>query len=248
MPDRPAGRRRLVHRACFVRSASATAAGYLRLMARTSRWDCDFHPETVALCRERRGSIVVFWHQRLLLVPHAWARLKAAAGAEGLEAAAIVSRHGDGELIARTLELLGIATIRGSTRKGGAAAAREARRLLDRGGCVGVVTDGPRGPHGHVHGGAAFLAKITGRPMYPLTFAVDRGVQARSWDRMLIPLPFARGALLVGPPLDVPAESNAADLEALGRELRRRLHALNLEADGLVGASRHGAALPLDAG
>jgi len=101
-----------------------------------------------------------------------------------------------------------------------------------------VVVDGPRGPHAVVHGGAVFLAKATGCALVPVTFAVARGVQARSWDRMLVPLPFTRGTYHVGPPLYVAADADRAELERVRLDLGRRLAALNAEADAAYGVPR----------
>ncbi len=113
------------------------------------------------------------------------------------------------------------------------------------GAIIAIVIDGPRGPHGTIHPGALFLARATGRPIVPLTFAVDRGLQVRSWDRMLVPLPFGRGCLVAAAPIYVPADASPADLDALRDELERRLKEVAIEADAGLGVERAGAALPL---
>lgn len=230
-------RRRLVHQAWFVAAAGTLAANYLRAVDGLGRWDEAFDPETVAVFAAGRPVIAAFWHQRTLGVPRAWHRLQRCAGVHR-SATAIVSEHGDGELIARTLGRMGIAQIRGSTRRGGARAVRQACDVVARGHSLAVVVDGPRGPHAHVHGGATFLAKATGCPLVPTTFAVAHGLQARSWDRMLVPLPFTRGRYHVGAPLYVAPDADRAALETARAELSRRLHALNAEADAAFGVVR----------
>lgn len=230
-------RRRLVHQPWFVATAGTLAASYLRAVDDLGRWDEAFDPETVALFAGGQPVIAAFWHQRTLGVPRAWHRLQRCAGVQR-SATAIVSEHGDGELIARTLGRMGIEQIRGSTRRGGARAARQACDAVARGQSLAVVVDGPRGPHAHVHGGATFLAKATGCPLVPTTFAVAHGLQARSWDRMLVPLPFTRGRYHVGAPLYVAPDADRAALEAARAELSRRLDALNAEADAAFGVVR----------
>lgn len=232
-----AKRPRLVHRPWFVAAASTLGARYLRGVDALARWETAFDPAIVAARRRGEPIIAAFWHQRTLGIPAAWRRLNRAAACDG-EADAIVSEHGDGELIACTLAKLGIGGIRGSTRRGGARAAKLARAAVARGHSLAVVVDGPRGPHGHVHGGAVFLAKATGRPLVPVTFAVARGVQARSWDRMLVPLPFGRGCYHAAAPLHVPPDADRGTLEELRVELSRRLYALNAEADAAFGIER----------
>ena len=69
--------------------------------------------------------------------------------------------------------------------------------------------------------------------MLPLAFGVDRGWRLRSWDRMVVPKPFARLRVHVG------EERRLGRLDAAGREsARRELEAeldrlTRLAADGL---------------
>lgn len=242
----PAAKRpRLVHRRWFVRAASRVAAAYLRVVARTTRWEVAFDPATLAMVEAGGPGVAVFWHQRLLGIPTAFHRLAATVGKHDLPVVAIVSRHGDGELIAQTLDRLGVEPIRGSTGRGGAAVALAGRRRLDAGTSVAVVVDGPRGPHGHVHRGALLLAQKSGHPMVPVSYGVARGFQVGSWDRLLVPLPFNRGRLTIGAPIHVSASATAAELEALRLEVGRRLEAAAVADDEASSAVRAGAAAPL---
>jgi len=220
-----------------IAAASTVAAAYLRGVDGTGRWAEHFDPEVVARLARGDALIGAFWHQRTLGVPALWHRISRAAGTRQA-VDAIVSEHGDGELIAQTLAKLAIGRIRGSTNRRGTRAARQAHQALAAGRSLAVVVDGPRGPHAHVHGGAVFLARLTGRPIVPLTFAVKRGVQAKSWDRMLIPLPFTHGAFHAGAPVHVAADADGDGLEAARWELAARLDALNAAADAEFGVAR----------
>ncbi|MDB5374218.1 MAG: hypothetical protein JWP04_2860, partial [Belnapia sp.] len=53
---------------------------------------------------------------------------------------------------------------------------------------------------------------LAGVPVLPCAARTSRAVAIGSWDRMVLPLPFARGVLVLGPP--VPVE-RIAPLEAL---------------------------------
>jgi hypothetical protein len=232
-----ARRPRLVHRPWFIAGAGATAAAYLRAVARTGRFEEIFDPTTVATVAGDTPVVGAFWHQRILMIPALWRRMQLRAGHDR-PVAAIVSAHGDGELIARTLARLGVEGVRGSTSRGGTRAARAALEASARGRALAVVVDGPRGPHAHVHPGAVFLAKATGAPLVPITFAVDRKLHAPSWDRLLIPLPFARGRFVTGEPLHLGADAGRRELEAARLELARRLRLLNEAADAPFGGER----------
>jgi lysophospholipid acyltransferase (LPLAT)-like uncharacterized protein len=232
-----AKRRRLVHRPWFTAAAGGLAAAYLRTVDTTGRWDEAFDDDLLAHLAADRPIIGVFWHQRILAVPPLWRRLRRRTGFGG-RAVAIVSTHGDGELVARTLAPFDIAALRGATRRGGARAARTARAAVAEGASLAVVVDGPRGPHGHVHAGAIYLARATGAPLVPVTFAVARGVRASSWDRLLVPLPFTRGRYHAGAPLWVAADADEPALEAARLDLAARLHDFNAAADEAFGRRR----------
>ena len=126
--------------------------------------------------------------------------------------------------------------VRGSSTRGGVAALRESLRLLKGGGYVAISPDGPRGPRMRVQPGIIGLARLSGVPIVPLTFAVSRRKVARSWDRFVIALPFGRGVFAWGPPLHVSADAGDAAMEDARRTLEERLNALTAEADRMVGA------------
>lgn len=109
----------------------------------------------------------------------------------------LASRSKDGDRVAAVLVRLGYAVIRGSTSRGGLEALRAAERALREGGRPAIAVDGPRGPEGTVHPGAEALARRAG---LPVVFGVVHaaGWRARSWDRFLVPWPFARVRIRYG--------------------------------------------------
>jgi lysophospholipid acyltransferase (LPLAT)-like uncharacterized protein len=140
-----------------------------------------------------RPAVIVFWHgdQFPLLAVRPSAPVAAA-----------VSRSRDGSLQAGILGGLGVVSVRGSSSRGGAHAARGLLRALRAGWPVLLAVDGPRGPRGSVAPGAAFLAGRTGFPVQAVGVAVRRGRRIqRAWDRFLLPCPFTRVEVVVSPPL-----------------------------------------------
>ena len=85
-----------------------------------------------------------------------------------------------------------------------------------------MVPDGPHGPQYVFKMGVAVLAQTSGAPMLPLGFAAKSAWHLGSWDRLIIPKPFTRVAVVVGKPETVdPALVN----DALETE-RQRLEAV----------------------
>jgi len=167
--------------------------------------------------------IYAFWHQRQIFFT--WSH-------RNVDAAVLVSKSHDGEMIARTMELSGIGAVRGSSSRGGAVAAREMVAMLRAGRDVGITPDGPRGPAREVKEGAVRVAQLSGMPIVPIANAVSRKLEiAKSWDRLQVPLPFGRAVVIYGEPLRVYAED---DLTAKAAELKAALDALTDEADRLL--------------
>ena len=49
-----------------------------------------------------------------------------------------------------------------------------------------------------------------------------------------MPYPFSRGLFLLGPPISVPPDASAEDLERVRRELEETLNRMTIEADEAV--------------
>jgi lysophospholipid acyltransferase (LPLAT)-like uncharacterized protein len=69
----------------------------------------------------------------------------------------------------------------------------------------------------------------------------SRRIDFRSWDRASFGLPFGRGAMVLGDPVHVPRDADAAALEAARQAVERGLNAVHARAYALVGASDPGA-------
>lgn len=108
----------------------------------------------------------------------------------GLSPLASLSK--DGELAARASEALGYRVLRGSSSRGGREALLAALATLRAGGRPTFTVDGPRGPAGVVQPGAEALARRVGVPVVWGGIDAAPEWRARSWDRLRVPLPFAK--------------------------------------------------------
>lgn len=221
---RPTLRRRLL--AAFASLAPLLLRPLLRLLQASLRVEIVDGEELCARWARGERAILCFWHNRLLMLPIV---------AAGVPVCIMVSQHRDGELATRLLAAWGIATVRGSTTRGGVGGFLRMVDAYRRGHNLAVVPDGPRGPRYVAKPGVVHLARATGAPIYPMAYAATRVRQLRSWDRLLIPSPFARAVVLVGTPLSVPPEASAANLEALRGEIERRLVAVTTAVEARAG-------------
>jgi hypothetical protein len=198
-------------------------AGLIRLVHGTMRIETESVPPWDAVNREKEGIIYAFWHNRLFLMPYA---------SRGRETAVLISEHRDGELIARTMTSFGLSSVRGSSTRGGGRALRKMPRLLKEGTDVAITPDGPRGPRYRVQPGVISLARLSGRPIYPLTFGAERFRAFSSWDRFQVPGLFSAGVFVWGEPLTV---KRGDDLEEKRLELEERLMEITRRADSRFG-------------
>jgi hypothetical protein len=183
------------------------------------------------LWRARRPLIYAVWHGRILIVPWLNARLREREGARCVRV--LASRSRDGELVAAFVRRFGLDVVRGSSSRGGAAALRALARAVRAGEDVAVVPDGPRGPACRLQAGIIALAAATGAPIVPLGVAARPARRLASWDRFMVPAPFARCAVVFGAALDVGRD---ADRETQRARVERALQDVTDAADRLVRA------------
>lgn len=209
--------------------ASRLLAALVWGLARTIRWKT-INPEIADTAFQNEKPIIgAFWHNRIMLMTEIWNSDR--------PFAMLQSKHADGRLIARTIDHLGIKDIIGSAGKGkgGGQALRSMLRALQSGTSVGITPDGPRGPRMRSSGGVIALARMSGAPIYPVTWNVSRRWVLGNWDRFIIALPFSRGVYVWGEPIHVPRDADDAQMEALRVELETRLNRLCAEADMALG-------------
>jgi lysophospholipid acyltransferase (LPLAT)-like uncharacterized protein len=146
----------------------------------------------------------------------------------------LISPSVDGELAAMMVRRIGGSVIRGSSTHTGARALRDYYQALTRDKLSPIITpDGPRGPRFKFKPGAILLAQMSGRPMLPLAYAASRAWLIK-WDKFVIPKPFARIALAVGPPRYVSRTLDPAALERLQADMEAELKRLYEEAQSAL--------------
>lgn len=181
-----------------------------------------------AVFNQGTAFVLVSWHDALL--PVLWHH-------RGRGIAAVVSEAQDGRYLARLAERLGFGVIPGSSTRGGRRALLGAIRALRTGTPVGLTPDGPRGPRREVKPGAVAAAAAGEVPILPVHAEARPAWRVGSWDRMLVPAPFARVRVAYGEPFRVGRGSDARDQAVV-----RLSQALNQAAG--VAAWPSGAATP----
>lgn len=212
-------------------------AKYFDLVEATTRFVSEPADLAAALAPEA-PFIVAMWHGQ-----HFLSHVAQFAGAN---VSVLISRHGDGEINAVIARRLGAALIRGSggsrekmQKRGGASALREMLRALAGGSIVALTADVPKISR-RAGEGIIALARLSGRPIYPLAVVTERRIDLHSWDRASVPLPLGRGAIVFGEPIRVERDAAPGDLEAARRAVETGLDRAHGRAYALTRAAKAG--------
>jgi lysophospholipid acyltransferase (LPLAT)-like uncharacterized protein len=171
----------------------------------------------------RDGGPVLYCFTHGVLLPLAFTHRR-----RGIQV--LISESRDGEMIARVVERLGFGTVRGSSSRGGLRALAELIARGREGRDLAVTPDGPRGPRGSAEPGAVIVAAKAGVPLVPVGVAAGAAWRAKSWDRFLVPKPFARVWVVYGTAIGV-VEGDVGRAADLSRELERAMAAVEAEAE-----------------
>jgi lysophospholipid acyltransferase (LPLAT)-like uncharacterized protein len=183
--------------------------GFYRLWARTLRLRIEDPHNVIAFVRQQ-PVIFAIWHNRLLMLPRVFDPSFQTRQSYGL-----ISASRDGDLIAIFIERSGYGTIRGSSSRKGVIALRQLVDMLaSREGNVLVTPDGPRGPVYQVSQGVVFLAQKSGAPIVPIHMEYTSCWRMKSWDRFVVPKPFATLRAIFGAPIHVGPLEHPEQFEA----------------------------------
>jgi lysophospholipid acyltransferase (LPLAT)-like uncharacterized protein len=200
----------------------AAGTALLRLLAITWRIDVRNGHIVEDLRSRKQPLIFALWHGQLL--PLLWVH-------RGQGVAVLISEHRDGEIVARVAHSLGFRTVRGSTSRGAGRALIRLARELDLGRDVAITPDGPRGPARSFAPGALVTSQRSSAPVVAAAASASRAWRLKSWDRFLIPKPFARVVVSYSQPMTVTAATarEATSLAPVFQELLDR-NSLNAES------------------
>jgi lysophospholipid acyltransferase (LPLAT)-like uncharacterized protein len=227
----------------FMQTLIATIiVGYLKFCYATTTWQVEGQEAVESIWDGKGPVVLMFWHGRLHLGHASWPRDR------GQPVCVLASMSKSGDVSVKINTRFGYHSIRGSSakksdpskQKGGAGAFRELIRWIrgdkETGGrCVAMTPDGPRGPSRVMTEGSLKLSQISQAPLVVLGQSTKTFLEFNTWDRMRVPLPFTKGAMVwaVLPP--VPTDTDEAALEALRLESEQALTAVTNRADALLG-------------
>jgi lysophospholipid acyltransferase (LPLAT)-like uncharacterized protein len=133
-----------------------------------------------------KGFILAFWHGRLLMIPKI---------CKDYGMTVLVSKHRDGEFIARTVSSFGIKSVRGSSTRGWFGGIKGLLKTVKRGGNIAITPDGPKGPARVAQSGIVQIAQKTGLPIVPVSFNSSKKKLFRAGTASFYPAFSLRGSI-----------------------------------------------------
>jgi lysophospholipid acyltransferase (LPLAT)-like uncharacterized protein len=180
----------------------------LQLWGRTLRYEIDDRAGVVGRS-VTENYIGALWHNRLLVFPLVLRRFF-----PERHGAALISASRDGDLLADAVRRFGYDVVRGSSSRLGASAILQLAQVLASGGDVVITPDGPRGPAYELGPGIIFLAQKSGAAVVPMNLEYSRCWRLGSWDRFIVPRPFAKVRVLINRPHRVESTVTPEEFES----------------------------------
>jgi len=169
-----------------------------------------------------KGVLFVTWHDLTLMPLHMFRH-------QGV--ATMMSTSRSGRIQAAFFRLYGWPTVWGSTKKReGIKALREVLRSLRAGQSFAFTPDGPKGPRHQAHPGVVYLASNAPTVILPMGMAASSCWNLPTWDKYLIPKPFARVHMHFGAPLALPMDISRDDMQVWQNRITQGINDASAEA------------------
>ncbi len=207
--------------------AAPLIAGFARLLWSTCRVEIVTGAGTVEqMVSDDAPYLPCHWHRDIfvcLMTIRSWLR-------RGFRAGVVISASVDGEVPAAIARAWGAEVVRGSATRTGALAMRDMHQLMKNGTSIITVADGPVGPACYFKPGVLLAARIGSARIVPMSCAANRAWHFNTWDSFMLPKPFAKVALAVGEPVEVPRRASPEEQEALRIRLEYAVNSLEQQS------------------
>jgi lysophospholipid acyltransferase (LPLAT)-like uncharacterized protein len=173
--------------------------------------------------------IIVFWHNRLMMIP--FVALKAKKANFKYDFLILASKHADGQFVSKIMSKFGLTTVSGSSKMGRSndkgidlSSFRKIFRSLKANISLAVTPDGPRGPAQKINGEIIEISKISGVPILPISYSTSNHKRLNSWDRFFFPLPFSKLCYYFGDIVTVDKDASEEEIAKIKSKLEEQMN------------------------
>ena len=220
-------RRRIEKSATLTACFGLPLSWYLSLCNRTTSWQIEGLEELKAALSEG-PVLLILWHSRLAMGAVHWP-------SDHAPACSLHNRSPLGRIAGAIQRDQGLQAMEMSKNKSNLTASRQVIKWFRAGCSVAIAADGPEGPAHKLQDPPLEWASKLNVPVFGYAFSTTRGRRFNSWDHLLLPRLFGRGALVFhryqGP---IPRQPDAEDRAKLRASLEQFLDATTARADALL--------------
>lgn len=225
----PLSLRKRIESSEFLAAGIAALAGrYLAFCDRTTKWQVDGLDELTTALKDG-PVLLVMWHSRSVMGALHWP----------VDVAPLSSLHDRspvGRVSGALQRRVGLQPMEMARKRSNRAASRAVLKRVQDGVSIGMTGDGPVGPALAVKDAPLDWARATGLPIFSYAFSTTKGRRLNSWDQMLVPRPFGKGAYVFRQ-MDgtAPRKPDPQQLAALRDQLDQLLTQAMQDADAMLG-------------
>lgn len=180
----------------------------------TFRYSVSVDENIERLAKEGKRIVFFCWHNQLSFIVSQGTQFRLVT---------MISRSRDGDLIAPLVESFGHSVVRASSSKGASAGLMEMLEYMDSGCHAAMAADGPKGPVYKMKPGSLYLAKKADRILVPVVGDCKHFFRFSSWDRFILPKPFAKIDLHLCAPVTISDSLEKADVESELAEVENKM-------------------------
>lgn len=201
---------------------------YSLLVGYSTTWKITKHKRLKHLIEG--NFILVGWHSRTIMLPFFWKRFI------NKKLFALVSPHHDGQIMSNFLKCYDINVISGSTNEQANKSALTIMKILEKNNSIFISPDGPRGPRMRMKKSPIYFASKTGIPIVCACFSSSAAhLIKKSWDHIMIPLPFGKGIFNLSEPFYVPKDLTEEQIEEYRQKLENIANSISFDCDKQIG-------------
>lgn len=145
----------------------------------------------------------------------------------------LCSHSKDGSMVAFLCDRIGLTPVRGSSSRGGGDARAQLLAHLAAGNNPAFTVDGPKGPIYKTKPGIIAVARAGQCAILPLCTIGEKNWVLRSWDKLHVPKPFSRVAIVYAAPITVPPDAAEHKFEEKRQLLDNVLNAMQAAHPGV---------------
>lgn len=221
--------RKRIEQSEFLAALLGRLAGrYLAFCNRTTKWQVEGLDDLRAALT-KGPVLLVMWHSRSVMGALHWPV------ADG-PLSSLYASSPIGRVSGAVQRWVGLQPMEMSEKQSNRAASRMILTRVKDGVSIGMTGDGPLGPALKVKDAPLDWARATGMPVFAYAFATTKGRRLASWDQMLVPYPFGKGAYIFRQyPDAIPRDLDPDQREALRAGLAAFLNDTSKAADTRLG-------------